>query len=79
MTVNGTYINQGTVNIAVTNATLRMPSGAAITARTIQLDGGMLANAAGIKATNAFNVYDSGVIAGTPILDLRNNIAAPAT
>ncbi|HXI72295.1 MAG TPA: autotransporter-associated beta strand repeat-containing protein [Verrucomicrobiae bacterium] len=78
MTVNGTYINQGTVNISVTNATLTMPTGAAITARNIQLDGGSLANVANLKATNALNIFNNGSIAGTPILDLGSSVT-PAT
>jgi autotransporter-associated beta strand protein len=78
MTVNGSYKNQGTVNINITNSTLRMPTGSAIAGNIIQIDGGTLANAGTIKATNALNIYNSGTIAGTPIFDLGNN-ANPAT
>ncbi|HSY19405.1 MAG TPA: autotransporter-associated beta strand repeat-containing protein [Candidatus Acidoferrales bacterium] len=73
MTVNGTYKNQGTVNINVTNATLTVPAGTFITARNLQLDGGTLANAAIIKATNALNIVNNGSITGTPVLDLGNS------
>jgi autotransporter-associated beta strand protein len=72
MTVNGSYQNEGTVNINVTNATLSMPAGSAITARNVQLDGATLSGATSIKATNALNIYNNGVVAGAPILDLGN-------
>jgi autotransporter-associated beta strand protein len=75
MTVNGGYQNDGTVNINVTNATLTMPAGSAITARNVQLDGGTLTGAANIKATNVLNIYNNGVVAGAPILDLGNTAA----
>jgi autotransporter-associated beta strand protein len=77
MTVNGTYRNDGTVNINVTNATLTMPSGSAIVARTIQLDGATLAGVTSLKATNALNIYNNGSIAGAPVLDLGNNTTPP--
>lgn len=78
MTVNGTYKNQGTVNINVTNSTLTLPSAAAITARNIQLDGGTLANTTSLKVTNQLNVYNNGYIPGSPILDLGNNTTPAA-
>src|SRR5206468_2189612 len=70
MTVNGSYKNDASVTINVTNATLTMPGGSAIRAGTIQLDGGTLANPGTIKATNALNIYNNGAITGAPVLDL---------
>jgi autotransporter-associated beta strand protein len=78
MIVNGSYKNDAAVTINVTNATLTMPPAAAIIAKTIQLDGGTLANVASIKATNTLNVYNNGAVTGTPVLDLGNS-ASPAT
>ncbi len=75
MTVNGAFKSQGTVNINVTNSTLTMPTGAAITANIIQVDGGTFANAAIIKATNALNVFNNGTITGSPIFDLGNSVS----
>ena len=78
MTVNGAYQNQGTVTMNITNATLTLPATAAITAKTIQLDGGTLANAAIIKATNTLTILDNGSIVGSPVFDL-GNVPSPAT
>ncbi len=75
MTVAGAYKSQGTVNMFITNSTVTMPAGSFLLASNLQVDGGTLANAGTIKATNALNVYNGGTIAGTPVLDLGNGAA----
>jgi fibronectin-binding autotransporter adhesin len=73
VTVNGSYLNEGTVTINVTNGQLNLPAGSSITANNLRVDGGTISNATTIRATNTLLIANSGVIANNPLYDLGNS------
>lgn len=76
VTVSGSYTNQGTVNIGLTNAHLNLPPNSRVAANVVVIDGSTISNAAWLTVTNQLTVLNGGTIAGNPALNLGNSGAA---
>jgi autotransporter-associated beta strand protein len=76
VTVLGSYTNQGTVNIGLTNAHLNLPPNSRVEANVVVIDGSTISNAARLTVTNQLTVLNGGTIAGNPALNLGNSGAA---
>jgi autotransporter-associated beta strand protein len=74
--IGNRLVNEGTTtSINITNSVLALTAGSPVAAGTIVLDGGMISNAAVIKATNSFVVANFATIVGSPIFDMGNSAA----
>jgi len=76
VTALGSYTNQGTVNIGLTNAHLNLPLNSRVAANVVVIDGSTISNAAWLTVTNQLTVLNGSSIAGNPALNLGNNGAA---
>ena len=76
VTVAGSYANQGTVNIGLTNAQLNLPSNSRIAANNVTVDGSTISNATALTVTNQLTVLNGGAIAGSPAFNMGNSGAA---
>jgi fibronectin-binding autotransporter adhesin len=73
VTVKGSYQNEGTVNIGITNGLLALPASAAIAANLVTIDGGSISNASSITVTNALTLANNATIGGNPVFNMGNN------
>jgi autotransporter-associated beta strand protein len=73
VTATSSYLNEGTVNLRVTNGVLALPTGAAIIANNLVVDGGTITSATSVRATNTLVIANSGTIPNNPIFDMGNS------
>ena len=75
LSVSNRLACEGTVVLTVTNASLNLPPGSSILARTLIVDNGTINNAAVLSVTNSLIVANGGVISGSQVLDMGTDPA----
>jgi autotransporter-associated beta strand protein len=73
-TLASNLVTQGTATINVTNSVLALLAHPSVLASVINLDGGVISNAATLKVTNTLTIVNNGqIIGGNPVFDLGNS------